>query len=216
MNNIQFLYQDEFKTGTLSDDFKFIFENIKSLNSFNDLTPIEIDAVKLCTPTKPGKIVCVGRNYSAHAEELGNALPKEPLLFLKAPSSIIFENDFIEIPAQSSQVEHEGELGVVIGKTCKNLSDKDDPFEYVLGYICLNDITARDIQKKDIQFTRAKSFDTFCPVSNFIKTRVDITDLQITTKVNGIIKQEGRSSEMVFHRSVYYKIYFKTDDFEFR
>ena len=198
MKNIQFLYQDELKTGTLSDDNKFVYENVGYSSSLKDLTPIDIDTVKICTPTNPSKIVCVGRNYAEHAAELGNELPKEPLLFLKAPSSIIFDNEYIEIPVQSGLVEHEGELGVVIGKTCKNLTDNDDSFEYILGYICLNDITARDIQKKDIQFTRAKSFDTFCPVSKYIKTDVDITDLPITTKVNGIIKQQGRTSQMVF------------------
>src|SRR5688500_18768928 len=112
----------------------------------------------------PSKIVCVGRNYAAHAVELGNDVPSEPLVFLKAPSAMISNGDPIIIPSQSDQVEHEGELAVVIGRTCKALSDEDDPFDYVLGYTCLNDVTARDLQRKDGQFTRAKSFDTFCPV----------------------------------------------------
>ena len=153
---------------------------------------------QILLPTRPSKIVCVGRNYAEHAKELGNEVPKEPLLFLKAPSAIIGNNEKIVIPPQSEQVEHEGELGIVIGKKCKNLSENDNPFEYVLGYICLNDVTARDLQRKDVQFTRAKSFDTFCPISNFIETDLDVSDIRVTTKVNGIIKQDGRTSQMVF------------------
>ena len=154
--------------------------------------------VKMLPPTKPSKIVCIGRNYAEHAEELGNEVPKEPLLFLKAPSSIICDGEAIVIPKQSAQVEHEGELGIVIGKTCKNLSEKDNPFDFVLGYICLNDVTARDLQRKDVQFTRAKSFDTFCPISRFIETDLDVSDIRVTTKVNNVIKQDGRTSQMVF------------------
>jgi 2-keto-4-pentenoate hydratase/2-oxohepta-3-ene-1,7-dioic acid hydratase in catechol pathway len=155
--------------------------------------------VKILAPTRPSKIVCVGRNYAAHAAELGNEVPKEPLLFLKAPSAIIGSGAAIKIPKQSEQVEHEGELGVVIGKSCKNLSEKDNPMDYVLGYICLNDVTARDLQRKDVQFTRAKSFDTFCPISDFIETDLNVSDLRVMTKVNGNIKQDGRTSQMVFN-----------------
>jgi len=146
----------------------------------------------------PSKVVCVGRNYAEHAVELGNAVPKEPLLFLKAPSALIFDGDDIVIPRQSVQVEHEGELAVVISKTCKNLADDDDPLDYVLGYVCLNDVTARDIQRKDVQFTRGKSFDTFCPVGPHIETELDVSDIRVVTRVNGITKQNGRTSQMVF------------------
>jgi 2-keto-4-pentenoate hydratase/2-oxohepta-3-ene-1,7-dioic acid hydratase in catechol pathway len=146
----------------------------------------------------PSKIVCVGRNYAEHAAELGNEVPKEPLLFLKAPSSIITEGETIVIPNLSAQVEHEGELAVIIGRTCKNLSDDENPFEYVFGYACLNDVTARDLQRKDVQFTRAKSFDTFCPVGAFIETDLDVSDVRLVTRVNGVIKQEGRTSQMIF------------------
>lgn len=145
----------------------------------------------------PSKIVCVGRNYAEHAAELGNEVPKEPLLFLKAPSAIIRHEDTIVIPSQSSQVEHEGELAVVIGRICKDIGD-DDPFQYVLGYTCLNDVTARDIQRSDVQFTRGKSFDTFCPVGPWIETEVDVNDIRVTCSVNGEIKQDGRTSQMVF------------------
>jgi len=146
----------------------------------------------------PSKVVCVGRNYAEHAVELGNAVPKEPLLFLKAPSALIFDGDDIVIPRQSVQVEHEGELAVVISKTCKNLADDDDPLDYVLGYACLNDVTARDIQRKDVQFTRGKSFDTFCPVGPHIETELDVSDIRVVTRINGVTKQDGRTSQMVF------------------
>ena len=146
----------------------------------------------------PSKIVCVGRNYAEHAAELGNEVPVEPLLFLKAPSAIVFDGDEIVVPTLSAQVEHEGELAVVISKTCKDLTDAVNPFDYVLGYACLNDVTARDLQRKDGQFARAKSFDTFCPIGPVIETELDISDIRVIVRVNGIVKQDGRTSQMVF------------------
>ncbi len=146
----------------------------------------------------PSKIVCVGRNYAEHAAELGNEVPKEPLLFLKAPSALIRHEDAIRIPAQSSQVEHEGELAVIIGATCKDIGDDLDPFQFVKGYSCLNDVTARDIQRKDVQFTRGKSFDTFCPIGPVIVSDLDVSNIRVTCSVNGEIKQNGRTSQMVF------------------
>lgn len=146
----------------------------------------------------PSKIVCVGRNYAEHAKELGNEVPKAPLLFLKAPSAIIRSGEPIVIPAESDQVEHEGELAVVIGRDCKNIRDDEDPFQFVRGYTCLNDVTARDIQRADVQFTRGKSFDTFCPIGPHIETELDVSDLRVTVTVNGNVKQDGRTSQMVF------------------
>ncbi len=146
----------------------------------------------------PSKIVCVGRNYSEHAKELGNEVPAAPLLFLKAPSAVIASGESIVIPAQSDQVEHEGELAVVIGRDCKGIEEDEDPLHYVAGYTCLNDVTARDIQRADVQFTRGKSFDTFCPIGPHIESELDVGDLRITTTVNGVIKQDGRTSQMVF------------------
>lgn len=147
---------------------------------------------------RPSKIVCVGRNYADHAKELGNDVPQEPLLFLKAPSSLICNGDSIVLPPQSSQVEHEGELAVVIGKQCKDLQESDDISGYVRGYTCVNDVTARDLQKKDIQFARAKSFDTFCAIGPHIETELDVRDLRVVTRVNGEVRQDGRTSQMVF------------------
>jgi 2-keto-4-pentenoate hydratase/2-oxohepta-3-ene-1,7-dioic acid hydratase in catechol pathway len=160
--------------------------------------------VKFLPPTAPSKIVCVGRNYAAHAAELGNETPSEPLLFLKAPSALITHNQPIKLPPQSAQVEHEGELAVVIGRECGKLTETDDPFPYVFGYTCLNDVTARDLQRKDGQFTRAKSFDTFCPIGAFIETELNFSSaaddagFRVITRVNGEIKQDGRTGQMVF------------------
>ena len=146
----------------------------------------------------PSKIVCVGRNYAEHAKELGNAVPTEPLLFLKAPSALNVDGGDIVIPSQSQQVEHEAELAIIISKQCKDLGDDVDVKDYIQGYTCLNDVTARDVQRHDVQFTRGKSFDTFCPVGPIIVENLDTTDLEVICRVNGEVKQRGRTSQMVF------------------
>jgi 2-keto-4-pentenoate hydratase/2-oxohepta-3-ene-1,7-dioic acid hydratase in catechol pathway len=140
----------------------------------------------------------VGRNYAAHAAELGNEMPKEPLIFLKPPSSIIGPDDAILLPKYSNRVEHESELGVVMGKTCARLNDQEDALSYVLGYTCVNDVTARDLQKADVQFTRAKGFDTFCPVGPHIETQIDPRDALVECRVNGERRQSGRTSLMAY------------------
>jgi 2-keto-4-pentenoate hydratase/2-oxohepta-3-ene-1,7-dioic acid hydratase in catechol pathway len=159
---------------------------------------IPLNEVTVLAPVTPSKIVCVGRNYLEHAAELGNPMPSEPLLFLKAPSAIIANDEAIQLPPESVQVEHEGELGVVIGRAASSLSDEQDPLAYVLGYTCVNDVTARDLQRKDVQFTRAKSFDTFCPVGPLIVTDINPEDVAVSTRVNGEIKQSARTSKMAF------------------
>ena len=146
----------------------------------------------------PSKIVCVGRNYADHAKELGNEVPNAPLLFLKATSANIMSGESIVLPPQSEQVEHEGELAVVIGTDCKNIRDDENAFKNILGYTCLNDVTARDIQRADVQFTRGKSFDTFCPLGPVIETDLDVSNLRVTTRVNEILRQDGNTSQMVF------------------
>jgi 2-keto-4-pentenoate hydratase/2-oxohepta-3-ene-1,7-dioic acid hydratase in catechol pathway len=147
---------------------------------------------------RPSKIVCIGRNYAEHAKELGNEVPSEPLIFLKAPSSIIFDGEPIVLPSISHQVEHEAELAVVIGAVCSKLAADDDPFGFVRGYTCLNDVTARDLQRRDGQFARAKSFDTFCPIGPVIQTELDVTSLRVQARVNGEVRQDGHTSQMVF------------------
>lgn len=159
---------------------------------------LAVSEVRLLAPVKPSKVVCVGRNYREHAAELGNKMPEEPLLFLKAPSAVIGNEEVIELPAASDQVEHEGELGVVIGRTTHRIKSDEDPLDYVLGYTCVNDVTARDLQRKDVQFTRGKSFDTFCPVGPVVVTDLDPLDVSVVTRLNGDIRQQGRTSDMAF------------------
>jgi 2-keto-4-pentenoate hydratase/2-oxohepta-3-ene-1,7-dioic acid hydratase in catechol pathway len=125
-------------------------------------------------------------------------MPYEPLLFLKPSSAVIASGDCIELPPQSQQVEHEGELGVVIGRRARKLTEHDDSLDYILGYTCVNDVTARDLQRKDVQFTRAKSFDTFCPVGPYIVAGLDPLNLVVTTRVNDAVKQNGRTADMAF------------------
>jgi 2-keto-4-pentenoate hydratase/2-oxohepta-3-ene-1,7-dioic acid hydratase in catechol pathway len=161
-------------------------------------TSLPLSEVKLFAPVTPSKIVCVGRNYREHAAELGNKVPEEPLLFLKAPSALIASGDNIQLPTASQQVEHEGELGVVIGRTASKLTEDDNPLDYVFGYTCVNDVTARDLQRKDVQFTRGKSFDTFCPVGPWIETELDPTNITVTTRLNSEIKQQGNTADMAF------------------
>jgi len=146
----------------------------------------------------PSKIVCVGLNYIDHAKELNMELPKEPIIFLKPTSAIIYNNDTIIIPPQSNRVDYEVELAIVIGKKCKNIKKKD-ALNYIRGYTILNDITARDIQERDGQWTRAKSFDTFCPIGpKIVKEDICPNNLNIQLKVNGEIKQKSNTNNMIF------------------
>ena len=146
---------------------------------------------------RPSKIVCIGRNYLEHARELGNDAPKEPLFFLKPPSSIIANGDAIELPPQSKQVEHEGEIGLVIGKTLRRVSSKEAA-SGIRSILALNDVTARDLQRSDSQWTRAKGFDTFCPIGEPGAVPNDLSSLTVVTRVNGKERQRGSASEMLF------------------
>jgi len=154
--------------------------------------------VKFLPPATPSKVVCLGRNYRAHAAELGNPIPKEPLIFLKPPSAIIGPEEPIVLPSISQRVDHEGELAVVIGRLCSQLAPSDDVRPYILGFTCLNDVTARDLQEADVQFTRAKGFDTFCPLGPVVETELDLAATTIETYVNGQRRQSGRATEMIF------------------
>ena len=154
--------------------------------------------VRLLPPVVPTKVVCQGRNYREHAVELNNPVPKEPLIFLKPPSSVIGPEEPILLPAISKRVDFEGEIAAVMGRACSRLAEHDDVAPYVLGYTCLNDVTARDLQKADGRFTRAKGFDTFCPLGPAIETALDLAGATVATFVNGERRQFGRTADMIF------------------
>jgi 2-keto-4-pentenoate hydratase/2-oxohepta-3-ene-1,7-dioic acid hydratase in catechol pathway len=151
----------------------------------------------------PSKIVCVGRNYVDHAKELGNAVPTEPLIFLKPPSSLIRTGEAIVYPSISQSVHFEGELGIIVSKRGRHVKAADF-LDYIHGYTCVNDITARDLQKKDGQFTRGKGFDTFCAVGPRIVPRdeLDLSQLRVRTRLNGIVKQDAPVTDMIFSPGV--------------
>ncbi len=167
------------------------------LGSRTDDEALLIATATLLPPVTPSKIVCVGRNYAEHARELGNEAPAEPIIFLKPPSALLPPNGTIVRPPQSLRVDYEGELAVVIGAERRNVA-RERWRDVVLGFTCANDVTARDLQKKDVQFTRGKGFDTFCPLGPCIETALDPSGLGISTRVNGATKQDGNTSQMIF------------------
>jgi 2-keto-4-pentenoate hydratase/2-oxohepta-3-ene-1,7-dioic acid hydratase in catechol pathway len=162
--------------------------------------PISLATTKILEPVNPSKIVCVGRNYRDHVKELGNEVPVEPLTFFKPPSSLIAPGENIVLPVTlSDRIEYEGELAVVIGKMCRRIGAEEDVRPYIFGYTCADDITARDLQKKENQWTRAKGFDTFCPVGPFVTDLIDPwKGVQVETRVNGEVRQSGSTSLFIF------------------
>jgi 2-keto-4-pentenoate hydratase/2-oxohepta-3-ene-1,7-dioic acid hydratase in catechol pathway len=161
-------------------------------------TGVPIGSVTILPPVEPTKIVGLGRNYRAHSRELGHPVPDEPLLFLKPPTALNGPNGVILYPAMSARVDYEGELGVVIKKEAHGLGEGEDVSAYILGYTCVNDVTARDLQSKDVQFTRSKSFDTFAPIGPCIATGLDPTDLSVKTFLNGQLRQSSSTRQMIF------------------
>ncbi len=175
-----------------------IFDDVPEPTSADDLPRVPWEAVRLAPPGRPSKVVCVGRNYRAHAEELGHEVPAEPLLFLKPSSALIADSEAIVYPTgQTELVHHEGELAVVIGQRARHI-DPADVYDHVLGFTLLNDVTARDLQRRDVQFTRGKGFDTFCPLGPWIDTDFRPADQRLTVVVNGALRQQGRLSQMIF------------------
>jgi 2-keto-4-pentenoate hydratase/2-oxohepta-3-ene-1,7-dioic acid hydratase in catechol pathway len=153
----------------------------------------------LLAPVNPSKIVCVGRNYREHAAELGNEVPAEPLLFFKPPSSLLAPGATVRRPKIAERVDYEGELGVVIARKSYQLAADEDVRPYILGYTCVNDVTARNLQKKDGQFTRAKGFDTFCPVGPIVTNEIDPwAGIGVETRVNGAVRQQGNTRDFIF------------------
>lgn len=167
-------------------------------NEFRRLEPeLALSSVHLLAPVLPGKILCIGRNYVAHAKEHNAEVPEVPLLFLKPPSSVTGPGGHIVLPPQSQQVEHEAELVVVIGKRGRWIP-LEEAYDYVLGYTIGNDVTARDLQRRDGQWTRSKGFDTFCPLGPWIETDFDPADAMVTCYVNGEMRQMASTRDMVF------------------
>ena len=164
-----------------------------------EIRPVPLSDATLLAPVRPSKIVCIGRNYREHAAELGHEVPKEPLIFLKPPSSLLDPGGRIVRPKISNRVDHEGELGVVVRKRCRNLREDENVRDYILGYTCVNDVTARDLQNKDGQWTRAKGFDTFCPVGPLISDELDPwAGVRVETRVNDTVKQNGNTRDFIF------------------
>jgi 2-keto-4-pentenoate hydratase/2-oxohepta-3-ene-1,7-dioic acid hydratase in catechol pathway len=161
--------------------------------------PTPFGRATLLAPVRPSKIVCIGRNYRDHAAELGNEVPKAPLIFLKTPSSIIPPGGTIHLPAQSERVDFEGELAVVIGKLASRIGAEEDVKPYIRGYTIVNDVTARDLQKSDGQWSRAKGFDTFCPVGPLVTDEIDPgAGISVATRLNGTIRQQGTTLDLIF------------------
>ncbi|HRN51525.1 MAG TPA: fumarylacetoacetate hydrolase family protein [Anaerolineales bacterium] len=177
------------KVGTIEGDPYGAFQRGEATRPLSELT--------LLPPVSPSKIICVGRNYVAHAKELGNEVPEVPMLFLKPPSSLLAPGGTIVLPPQTQQVEHEAELAVVIGKRGRWI-EPDDIKDHILGYTIANDITARDLQKRDGQWTRGKGFDTFCPFGPWVETDFDPADAVVSCSVNGELRQMGSTRDMIF------------------
>jgi len=172
--------------------------DMESLRS-RRIDAIPLEEALLLPPVRPSKIVCVGRNYREHAAELGHEVPKEPLIFLKATSALLSPRATVRRPKISQRVDYEGELGVVIGKTCYQPAADADIRQYILGYTCVNDVTARDLQEKDGQWSRSKGFDTFCPVGPIVTDEVDPwKGIGVETRVNGDVRQNGNTRDFIF------------------
>jgi len=164
-----------------------------------DFEPLALSEAELLAPVTPSKIICVGRNYRDHAKELGNEVPAEPLLFFKPPSSLLGHKGMVQMPPESERVDFEGELAIVIGRRASKLAADADWRSYIRGYTIANDVTARDLQKKDGQWTRAKGFDTFCAVGPVVSGDVDPEkELTLETRVNGELKQQGSTMDFIF------------------
>jgi 2-keto-4-pentenoate hydratase/2-oxohepta-3-ene-1,7-dioic acid hydratase in catechol pathway len=199
MKLVRFRYADRIATGAVDSGS----DSIRVLKGtfFEDPLPtgeeLPLDDVRLLAPVLPSKLVCVGKNYAAHAAEFGGKVPDEPLLFLKPSTAVIGPNDPISLLPISHRVDYEGELAVVIGRLARNVR-AEDSYRFILGYTCANDVTLRDLQKTDDQWARAKGFDGSCPLGPWIETDVDPNDVFVETRLNGDVVQRASSSDMVF------------------
>ncbi len=192
------VYQDEDVRYGLADESTVTLISDEPFAAWEAEGIVPMSHAQLLAPVIPTKIVCVGINYRKHAKEMGHDLPIEPVIFLKPPTSINGPQGEIRIPEGAERVDFEGELAAVIGRRTHKVSP-GEAMSHILGFVCANDVTARDIQKRDGQWTRAKGFDTFCPVGPWVETDVDPLDLEIQTYLNGELKQSARTSDMIFN-----------------
>ncbi|MGH2597323.1 MAG: fumarylacetoacetate hydrolase family protein [Actinomycetota bacterium] len=199
MRLVRFRFGDRIATGAIDDGSQDI--RILQGTFFEDPIPtgeqVPLDDVRLLAPVLPSKLVCVGKNYAAHAAEFGMEVPEEPLLFLKPSTAVIGPGDPIQLLPISTRVDYEGELAVVIGRLARNVR-AEDAFKYILGYTCANDVTLRDLQHTNDQWARAKGFDGSCPLGPWVETVLDPNDIRIETRLNGEIRQAAQTSDMVF------------------
>ncbi|HEY7856785.1 MAG TPA: fumarylacetoacetate hydrolase family protein [Terriglobales bacterium] len=200
---VRFFDEGQYHWGQLHGDWIQVFtgspfDPTRPCGPHPTIERLPLAMTALAPPCQPTKIVCVGRNYREHAKELGHPVPTTPLFFLKPPSSLLAPGGEIELPPLSNQVEHEGELGIVIGRRCRKLAADADVRPYIFGLTCVNDVTARDLQNSDPQWTRAKGFDTFCPIGPVVVASTDTSDLTIETRVNGELRQRGHTRDFIF------------------
>ncbi len=198
MKIYRYKYKGKIIYGVLKEDMLFSIEGSVFRKFKASKQGHAIGDVILLPPVKPSKIIAVGVNYRDHARERGRSLPKEPLIFLKPPSAIVGPNDIIVYPGMTRRVDFEGELAFIIKRKASRLQESDRVDDYILGYTCFNDVTARDLQDQDVQFTRAKSFDTFAAVGPCIATDIDPSRLRIKTFLNGKLKQSGNTRNLIF------------------
>jgi 2-keto-4-pentenoate hydratase/2-oxohepta-3-ene-1,7-dioic acid hydratase in catechol pathway len=196
---LRFRYGDRIATGAVDNGSDLV--RVLAGTFFEEPLPtgeeLPIDDVRLLAPVLPSKLVCVGKNYAAHAAEFGMEVPEEPLLFLKPSTAVIGPSEPIQLLPISKRVDYEGELAVVIGRIARDVR-AEDAYRYILGYTCANDLTLRDLQRTDDQWARAKGFDGSCPLGPWIETDVDPTDVAVETRLNGDVRQNARSTDMVF------------------
>jgi 2-keto-4-pentenoate hydratase/2-oxohepta-3-ene-1,7-dioic acid hydratase in catechol pathway len=197
MRLVRFRFGDRIATGVVEGDAVRALAGTFFENPVPSGEEIPLDDVRLLAPILPSKVVCLGKNYAAHAAEFGGEVPEEPLVFLKPSTSVSGPGDPIPLPPISNRVDYEGELAVVIGRIARNVR-AEQTFRYILGYTCGNDVTLRDLQKKDDQWARAKGFDGSCPLGPWVETELDPIDVHLETRVNGEVRQSASTSDMVF------------------
>jgi 2-keto-4-pentenoate hydratase/2-oxohepta-3-ene-1,7-dioic acid hydratase in catechol pathway len=197
MRLVRFRFGDRIATGVVEGDAVRALAGTFFENPVPSGEEIPLDDVRLLAPILPSKVVCLGKNYAAHAAEFGGEVPEEPLVFLKPSTSVSGPGDPIPLPPISNRVDYEGELAFVIGRIARNVR-AEETFRYILGYTCGNDVTLRDLQKKDAQWARAKGFDGSCPLGPWVETDLDPIDVHLETRVNGEVRQSASTSDMVF------------------